>query len=314
MKKTISIIGAPMWLGQTRYGTNLAPDALRTAGLFDRLEAINQDVNDLGNIPITTTGHFRTNESNVKNLKAIASACDKIAQTVSSVIAEDSFPLVIGGDHSIAIGTIAGVAQHYNNLGVIWYDAHADINTPETTPSGNIHGMPLAVSMGIGHETLVSIGGNNVKVKPENIVFIGVRDIDPGEADLIADKKIKVFTAEDVDRLGMADVISQTLKHLEKCDGIHLSFDIDGIDPSSMPGVGTPVADGVSYEDSMLAIKLLEQSGCITSAEFVELNPLLDKEGKTTQASVNLIAAFLGEHSSVGLGVFARQPDVSIKI
>jgi len=296
MKKGISLIGAPMWLGQTRYGTNLGPDAFRCAGIMKRVKALNKDIVDLGNVAITTTGQFRPKEQNVKNLRPIVAASEKIAQKVSQIIAGNRFPLIFGGDHSIAIGTLAGVARHYQNLGVIWYDAHADINTPETTPSGNIHGMPLAASIGLGHPALVNVGGYKGKVQPENIVFIGVRDIDPGEKLLIAEKQIKIYTMEDIARLGMNEVIGQTLDYLsKKCDGIHLSFDIDGIDPAEMPGVGTPVDGGISFQDTLLAVNLLAQSEKITSAEFVELNPLLDREGKTTRAAVDLVAALFGE-------------------
>lgn len=293
MKNSISVVGAPMWLGQTRYGTNLAPDALRAAGLLDRLRLEKLDILDLGNIPITTTGQFKPSEANVKNLKSIVAACEKIAKSVSSIAAHGRFPLILGGDHSIAIGTLAGLNQHYHNLGVIWFDAHADINTPETTPSGNIHGMPLAVSMGIGHEQLVNVGGDHRKVKPENLVFIGVRDIDPGEVEFIQRNNIKIYTVEDIQRLGMEAVIAETVQYLAKCDGIHLSFDLDGIDPLVMPGVGTPVADGVNYSDSLFALQRLAELGVITSAEFVELNPLLDKDAKTTRSAIDLITAFL---------------------
>lgn len=307
MRNSISIIGAPMWLGQTRYGTNLAPDALRTVGLLARLQAIHEDIIDLGNIPITTTGQFKASETKVKNLKSIAAACDKIAKSVADILANSRFPLVLGGDHSIAIGTLAGITRRYHNPGVIWYDAHADINTHETTPSGNIHGMPLAVSMGLGHETLVNACGSQCKIKPENIVFIGVRDIDAGEADLIDTHNIKLYTVDDVNRLGMDTVIAETVQYLSKCDGIHLSFDIDGIDPVSMPGVGTPVAGGISYEDSLRALQLLAELDAIISAEFVELNPLLDKDSRTTKAAMDLIAAFVGEKS---LSEAARHSDM----
>jgi len=301
MNKAISIVGAPMWLGQACYGANLAPAALRAAGLQKRLTAFNQDIIDLGDIPIAVAGQCEAGEQQVKNLQPIIAASNEIARCVARIVASDRFPLVLGGDHSIAIGTLAGLIGHYDNLGIIWYDAHADINTPATTPSGNIHGMPLAVAMGSGHAELLSIGGAGVRIKPENIVYIGVRDIDPGEAAFIDEQQIKLYTAEDVGRWGMPAIIEQTLAHLAACDGIHLSFDIDGIDPLAMPGVGTPAAGGVSYRDSILALQLLEQSRAVTSAEFVELNPVLDKDGQTTRAVVDLIAAFLGEFTPCGL-------------
>lgn len=296
MKKKISIIGVPMWLGQTRYGTNLGPNVIRSTGLVERLKSLGQHVIDEGNLSIGITGRFRNTGENIKNLKTLATSSEKLAAKVSDSIEKKCFPLILGGDHSIAMGSLAGVAKHVKNLGVIWYDAHADMNTPETSPSGNIHGMPLAASMGLGHPALTGIGGYKGKVKPENIVLIGARDIDAGEKVLIAEKNIKVYTAEDVKRLGMDEVIKQTLAYLSKrCDGIHLSFDLDGIDPREVPGVGTPVADGISYTESARAIELLGKSNALVSAEFVEFNPLLDKDDVTARAVANLIGVLFGE-------------------
>lgn len=297
MRNGISVIGAPMWLGQSRYGTNLGPDALRFVGLMEALKA-QQDVVDLGNMTMSSTGQFRQTEQNVKNLQPIVSACEKLAGQVSNVIKENRFPLILGGDHSIAIGTIAGVAQHYTNLGVIWFDAHTDINTPDTTPSGNVHGMPLSASLGIGNSELISIGGYTGKVKPEHIVYIGARDIDPGEAVFIAENCIRVYTMEDIRRLGMKAVIEQSLEYLSDCDGIHLSFDIDGLDPQEMPGVGTPAAAGVTLAEGLVAIEGLANSAQIVSAEFVELNPLLDRDCVTAKATLRLITAFLGQQAA----------------
>lgn len=296
MKKKISIIGVPMWLGQTRYGTNLGPNVIRSAGLVDRLKSLGRNVVDEGNLAIGITGRFRHNGENIKNLKTLALSSEKLAAKVSDSIEKQCFPLILGGDHSIAMGTLAGLAKHYKNIGVIWYDAHADMNTPETSPSGNIHGMPLAASMGIGHPALTRIGGYEGKVKPENIVLIGARDIDPGEEALIREKNIKVYTPEDVRRLGIDEVIRQTLVYLaERCDGIHLSFDLDGIDPMEVPGVGTPVTDGISYSESARAIGLLGESDMLVSAEFVEFNPLLDKDDTTARLTTKLIGVLFGE-------------------
>ncbi|EGO63443.1 arginase [Acetonema longum] len=292
--KSVSVIGMPMWLGQTRYGTNLGPEALRRAGMMNRLQALNPDIIDLGDLTLSQTTGQGT--PSLKNLKQVAAANVKLSEKVAAVIAEGRFPLVLGGDHSIAVGSIAGAAKHYSRMGVIWFDAHADINTPETTPSGNIHGMPLAVSLGLGHPALTRIGGYQPKIQPEQVVFIGVRDIDPGEQDLIREKQIKVFTAEDVARRGIEQVIEETLAYLSRqCDGIHLSFDMDGIDPCQAPGVGTPVDNGVSLEDSRKAIRLLAASNRITSCDIVEVNPLFDKEQTTVLVAVELIALLFGE-------------------
>lgn len=298
MKKSVSILGVPMWLGQTRYGTNLAPDVIRSTGLVERLKGLYLEVKDEGNIPVDLTGRFRHEGQNIKNIKTVAKCSEKLAAKVSDILEQQCFPLILGGDHSIAIGTLAGAAKHFNNLGVIWYDAHADMNTPETSPSGNIHGMPLAASMGLGHPALTDIGGYQGKVKPENIVLIGARDIDEGEKQLIAGKNIKVYSNDDVHKLGIERVIRETIEYLtERCDGIHLSFDLDGIDPREIPGVGTPVANGLSYKDSIKAVQLLFATGKITSAEFVEVNPILDSQNITSQLTINLICEMFGENA-----------------
>ena len=206
------------------------------------------------------------------------------------------FRLVLGGDHSIAIGTLAGVSKHYKNLGVIWYDAHGDLNTAETSPIGNIHGMPLAVSIGLGHNLLTDIGGYGPKVKPENVVIIGARALDDGEKDLIKEIGIKVYTMHEIDRMGMAKVMEETIAYLkDKTDGVHLSLDLDGLDPNDAPGVGTPVIGGISYRESHLAMEMLEESKIITSAEFVEVNPILDEKNKTARVAVELMGSLFGE-------------------
>lgn len=296
MRKGISVIGVPMWLGQTRFGANLGPDAIRAAGLVTRLKGLAYRISDEGNIAVGTKAPYKRQDKTLKNLQPIVAASEKVAAKVSRTVAAGRFPLILGGDHSIAIGTLAGISRHYANLGVIWYDAHGDLNTPETTPSGNIHGMPLAASMGLGHPALTGIGGYVGKVKAENIVMIGIRDLDPGERLLIAERKIRVYTADDVSRLGIAQVIAETVDYLSaRCDGVHLSFDLDGIDPLEVPGVGTPVAGGISYSDSLAALALLHRSGIITSAELVEVNPLLDREDRTVSAALALAGALFGE-------------------
>lgn len=219
-----------------------------------------------------------------------------LAEMVDKIIQSKSFPLVLGGDHSIAIGTLAGVSKHYTNLGVIWYDAHGDLNTAETSPSGNIHGMPLAVSLGYGHELLTNILGASPKIKPEHVVIIGARSLDEGERRLIKELGIKVFTMHEIDRLGMTKVMESTIDYLkEKTDGVHLSLDLDGLDPNDAPGVGTPVPGGISYRESHLAMEMLAESGLITSAEFVEVNPILDERNKTASLAVALMGSLFGE-------------------
>jgi arginase len=298
MNKNISIVGVPMDLGQMRRGVDMGPSAIRYAGVMERLERLGYEINDLGNIEIAQPERIHNDpETNLRNLKAVAEGSETLASKVNEVIEKGDFPLVFGGDHSIAIGTLAGVSKNYNNLGVIWYDAHGDLNTSETSPSGNIHGMPLAVSLGIGHETLTNIGGFSPKIKPENIVIIGARSLDEGERELIRERGIKVYTMHEVDRLGMTTVMEEAIQYLKnnKTDGVHLSLDLDGLDPSDAPGVGTPVIGGISYRESHLAMEMLEESGIVTSAEFVEVNPILDEKNKTATVAVALMGSLFGE-------------------
>lgn len=297
VKKQISIIGVPMDLGQSRRGVDMGPSAIRYAGVVERLEKLNYEIHDMGDIEIgRPSKDEEVNDGNLKYLKAVSEASDKLALEVNRVIESKSFPLIFGGDHSIAIGTLAGISKHYKNLGVIWYDAHGDLNTSETSPSGNIHGMPLAVSLGIGHPALINIAGYSPKVRPENIVIIGARSLDEGERILIREKGIKVYTMHEIDRLGMTKVMEEAVSYLKsKTDGVHLSLDLDGLDPSDAPGVGTPVLGGISYRESHLAMEILEESNIITSAEFVEVNPILDERNKTATVAVALMGSLFGE-------------------
>lgn len=285
-----------MDLGQMRRGVDMGPSAIRYAGVVERLEGLSYKIEDKGDIEIGRANREEEAANNLRNLKAVSEASVKLSDQVDEAIKSGSFPLVFGGDHSIAIGTLAGVSKHYENLGVIWYDAHGDLNTGETSPSGNIHGMPLAVSIGIGDEALTRIGGYTPKVKPENIVIIGARSLDQGEKELIKEKGIKVYTMHEIDRLGMTKVMEETIEYLkERTDGVHLSLDLDGLDPHDAPGVGTPVIGGISYRESHLAMEMLAESEIITSAEFVEVNPILDEKNKTATVAVALMGSLFGE-------------------
>ena len=294
-KLNISIIGAPMDLGQNRRGVDMGPSAIRYAGVVERLQNLGHSVDDLGDIAI---GRREISQNTkLRNLEEVVAANTILANRVHDIIGEGNFPIVLGGDHSIAIGTLAGLAARYDNLGVIWYDAHADLNTAETSPSGNIHGMPLAVSIGLGHEELLNIRDFAPKIKPENVVIIGARSVDPGERELIKEKGIKVFSMHEIDKLGMSEVMGQTIRYFQdrKVDGVHLSLDLDGLDPLYTPGVGTPVAGGITYRESHLAMEMLYASNMITSAEFVEVNPILDEKNKTADVAVGLMGSLLGE-------------------
>jgi arginase len=292
----LSIIGMPMDLGQMRRGVDMGPSAIRYAGIVERLKPLFEEVHDLGDIPIGRPEVVVDKESNLRNLDLVAEKSELLAEKVDAAVQSGAFPLVLGGDHSVAIGTLAGVSKHYKNLGVIWYDAHGDLNTAETSPSGNIHGMPLAASLGLGHRLLTDLGGYCPKVKPENVVIIGARALDDGEKDLIKEIGIKVYTMHEIDRMGMAKVMEETIAYLkEKTDGVHLSLDLDGLDPSDCPGVGTPVIGGISYRESHLAMEMLEEARIITSAEFVEVNPILDEKNGTATVAVGLMGSLFGE-------------------
>ena len=293
----ISLIGVPLDFGQSRRGVDMGPSAIRYAGAVGRIESIGHQVTDEGDVQVSVVERKKHSDSNLKNLDEVIQATTELARKVAEVVEAGRFPLVLGGDHSIAIGTLAGLSDKYKNLGVIWYDAHADFNTAETSPSGNIHGMPLAVSVGLGHESLVNIHSEGQKVKPENVVIIGARSVDPEERQLIKEQGVKVFTMHEIDRYGMTAVMEDALAYLRsrEVDGVHLSLDLDGLDPLYTPGVGTPVPGGISYRESHLAMEMLEDSGMITSAEFVEVNPILDEKNKTADVAVGLMGSLFGE-------------------
>ncbi|MUV38198.1 Arginase [Lentibacillus sp. JNUCC-1] len=297
MNKQISLIGMPMDLGQLRRGVDMGPSAMRYAGITEQLKALNYTIYDQGDIPVERPDTYETAvDEKLKHLEQITAANEKLARLVDKEVEEGRFPLVLGGDHSIAIGTLAGVSKHYENLGVIWYDAHGDLNTDKTSPSGNIHGMPLAASLGLGAEQLTHVLDYAPKVKPENLVIVGARDLDPGEKSLIREKGIKVYTMHEIDRMGMSQVMSETIAYLkERTDGVHLSLDLDGLDPSEAPGVGTPVIGGLSYRESHLAMEMLAEADILTSAEFVEVNPILDEKNKTAKVAVGLVGSLFGE-------------------
>ncbi|SDY50305.1 arginase [Tindallia californiensis] len=296
-QKKVSIVGVPMDLGQNRRGVDMGPSAMRYAGVRSRIEKLGHQVEDHGDLHIDFSEKKSSEKkTNLKNLMEVERVNAMLAEKVSHIVEEGSFPLVLGGDHSIAIGTIAGVSKHYENLGVIWIDAHADLNTEDTSPSGNIHGMPLAASLGVGNESLTSLFYPKAKVKPENVVMIGHRDLDQGERELVKAKGIKMYTMHEIDRMGMTKVIEESLTYLKgKTDGIHLSLDLDGLDPTDAPGVGTPVIGGISYREGHLAMEMLAETDLIVSAEFVEVNPILDEKNKTAQVAVALISSLLGD-------------------
>lgn len=299
MNQRIEIIGAPSTFGQKKLGVNLGPDAIRYAGLLSRLKKIGLDVIDKGNIEVPTLDveKFNSDQEGLRNYDEIVTVSENLSKATSEIVKKGNFPLTLGGDHSIAVGSISGISQHYENLGVIWYDAHGDLNVPEESPSGNVHGMPLRILAGDGPDELVNINDFTPKVKPENIVLIGMRDLDEGERKYIKDKNIKTFTMADIDRFGIQEVIERSLEYLKSrnIDGLHFSLDVDALDPAETPGTGTRVMGGLSYRESHFALELLNESKLVTSMDIVEVNPLIDNSNHTAEQAVALLGTFFGE-------------------
>lgn len=295
--KAIDIIGAPSTFGQRKLGVDLGPTAIRYAGLISRLKQLDLDVYDKGDIkvPVVNIEKFHSEQKGLRNYDEIIDVNQKLNKEVSASIENNRFPLVLGGDHSIAVGSVSAISKHYNNLGVIWYDAHGDLNIPEESPSGNIHGMPLRILTGEGPKELLELNSN--VIKPENIVLIGMRDLDKGERQFIKDHNIKTFTMSDIDKLGIKEVIENTIEYLKSrnVDGVHLSLDVDALDPLETPGTGTRVLGGLSYRESHFALELLHQSHLISSMDLVEVNPLIDSNNHTAEQVVSLVGTFFGE-------------------
>lgn len=293
----ISIIGAPVDLGAGRRGVDMGPSAMRYTGLQQRLTALGHRVRDYGNLPVPLLEVHPppAPSETLRYLEPIAELCSALAQQVAAFVAAGSLPLVLGGDHSLSIGSVAGAAQG-RRLGLIWIDAHADFNTAETTPSGNIHGMPLAVLTGRGHPRLTGLSGTRPAVRPEDVALIGIRDMDPLERKALRESGIRTFTMHDIDRQGVARVLEQAIEIAAAgTAGFHVSFDMDVIDPREAPGVGTPVPGGISYREAHLAMELLAQAGGLCSLDLVEVNTILDEHNTTAELAVDLALSALGK-------------------
>lgn len=298
----IRILGIPMDLGQERRGVDMGPSAVRYAGLFERLQQLGYQVEDAGNVPVPTRNERRVRQhawtelkcGGLRHLPEVVAACEAIYAVAKECAPTPEIPIFLGGDHSIAIGTVAGTASA-GPLGLIWIDAHGDFNTPETSPSGNIHGMPLATLLGDGCEDLVNLGHPGPKLKPQEVAMIGVRDLDPQERERLAVSGIHVYTMRDVDELGMATVARRALSHLNHLSRLHVSLDMDALDPSVAPGVGTPVPGGLSYREAHLLMEILAESRRVASIDVVEINPILDDRNRTAEVAVKLVASLLGQ-------------------
>ena len=292
LRRPIRILGVPMDLGASRRGTDMGPSALRNAGLGPALRDLGYEVAREEDVfvPGMETRDGEGGDPHRRFKKEILHVCTRLAARVEKVLDEGGVPLVLGGDHSIGMGTVTGVASHFRKrqqeIGLIWFDAHADINTPESSPTGNIHGMPLSHLLGLGDAELAGLGGFAGKVRPERVALVGIRDVDAGEREIIRRTGVRTWTMRDIDEKGMARVAREVLATV--CDGtagFHLSFDVDGLDPEVVPGVGTPVPGGVGFREAHLLLEVLADSGRMTSMEVVELNPLLDERN---QGAVNM--------------------------
>ncbi len=295
----IDVLGVPMDLGGARRGTDMGPSAIRIAGLEEKLEQLGYDVRDSGDLHVESRETCRVGDPKAKFAKEIARCCEQLRKKVQASVAKGRRPIVLGGDHSIAMGTVAGVAGHYQakgeSIGLIWVDAHGDMNSPDTSPTGNVHGMPLGVLLGYGTPELVKLGGFAPKVKPEHTVLIGIRDLDTGEKDLIKKSGALVFTMKEVDQFGMSEVARRALERVTYgTAGFHLSVDLDGIDPMVAPGVATAVNGGLNFRETHLLMELAADSKKLLSMEVVELNPVLDTRNRTAEFAVGLVLSAFG--------------------
>ena len=297
--RTVDLIGVPLDLGAGRRGVDMGPSAVRLTGLGARLTDLGLRVNDLGDVDVPLPETTPVGGERQRYVSEIAAVCRTVAALTRAAVAEGRTPVCLGGDHSLAAGSIAGVAQALaargGRLGVIWVDAHADMNTPDTSPSGNVHGMPLAACLGQGPEALVAIGGG-ASVRPEDVALIGIRNLDGRERNLVRKSGVHAYTMSDVDRRGVGPILEEILATIGgRTQGIHLSLDLDGLDPEVAPGVGTPVRGGLSYREAHLLCEMVAESGKLAGIDLVELNPTLDVRNRSAEVGAELILSLLGQ-------------------
>ncbi len=300
MAQKIRIIGVPMDLGQSRRGVDMGPSALRVAGLQSRLKQLGHTVEDIGNVAVKQPEEQPYGEKRAKYLNEIAETCRGLAEMTEQTLSEGFLPLVLGGDHSIAIGSCSGVSDFFRKqskkIGYLWLDAHGDMNTPESSPSGNVHGMPLAALIGYGAPELVELLGYKPKVEPRNVAIVGVRDLDAKERRLVKDSGVHALTMRDIDERGMREVMSEALRFaMDDTDGVAVSLDMDVIDPSDAPGVGTPVRGGITYREAHLAMEMIADSEAMVSLEIVEINPVIDLHNTTALLGVEMVLSATGK-------------------
>lgn len=292
----IHLIGAPMDLGADRRGVDMGPSAIRYAGLNEKLHALGHEVTDLGSVHVPDPESGTQGDPKLKYLDQIVASAQELGECVQRSIEAGAVPITLGGDHSIALGSISGAANALGTIGVIWIDAHGDFNTSDTTPSGNIHGMILAALAGLGDPRLVNAVGKGPHIDPKRLVIIGARDLDTGERELLRSAGVHVRTMTDIDRRGIYDVTREALLLAnDGANGLHVSFDMDVMNPSEAPGVGTPVPGGITYREAHLAMELIAESGRMTSLDLVEVNPILDNENRTAILATELALSALGK-------------------
>ncbi len=297
----LGVLGVPLDLGASRRGVDMGPSAVRVAGLDTHLAALGHTVTDSGNIPVEIAETQHSGNRNARYLQEITDTCARTAQAVLEILTRGQTPLVLGGDHSMAAGSVSGVAEFYRRqgqkIGVLWLDAHSDINTPQTSPSGNVHGMPLAALLGLGPEPLSSILHSQPKIAPENTALIGIRDVDSAERENLRRAGVTgVFTMRDIDERGLRSVMEEALRIVsDGTAGFHVSLDMDWIDPEDAPGVGTPVRGGATYREAHLAMEIIADHGNLLSLEIVEVNPVLDEHNRTAELAVELACSAFGK-------------------
>ena len=291
--KPVAVIGAPLDLGAGRRGVDMGPSAIRYAGLADRIEQLGRSCVDEGNVQTAVAEATPVGDERLRFLKEILQTCARVADLVGEAREQGRTPLVLGGDHSVALGTLGGLARAHGPGGVLWVDAHGDLNRPETSPTGNVHGMVLAAAMGLGGPAFEGAGWPIPSVDPSRVALVGVRSLDEGERELLGELNASVFTMSDIDRHGIEHAIHESFERIRGPGFVHLSLDMDSVDPDVAPGVGTPVRGGLSYREAHLAMELAADAG-IDSLELVEVNPILDRENETAQLAVELVASALG--------------------
>jgi arginase len=293
-QRPVAVIGAPLDLGAGRRGVDMGPSAIRYAGLDERIAELGRRCEDRGDVVTAVAEATSVGDERLRYLPQIKATCERIADLVARAVEDGELPLVLGGDHSVALGSLGGLARVSGPGGVLWLDAHGDLNRPETSPSGNVHGMPLAAALDLAGPEFESGAYPLPAVDRRRVALVGVRSLDPGERELLAELDARVFTMSDLDRVGVEGAMREALDHVAGDGFVHLSLDMDVLDPEVAPGVGTPVRGGLSYREAHLAMELVAEAGTVNSLEVVEVNPILDRENQTAKLAVELVASALG--------------------